>query len=297
MSGTSHVPFFSVIVPVLDEEKALPKLLDDLTHQTYLDFQVCIVDGGSKDQSCTLTEKFAKQDKRFTLLQSSQKNVSIQRNVGAKNTHSEYLVFLDADSRIPNFYLEGLHYHLMQKDVDGWTTFASSDSKRADTKFFAKILNFSMEGGALLKKPYAIGAALGVKRAMFNKIHGFNESLQFMEDTRFARDIAKHHGRFVAYKDPTFTYNMRRYRKEGLISLIVRLIPPYLNSLVADKTENIPDIYPMNGGSYYISKKRTLLEFRELQRTIRKIAKSRKKRIQEVVKQLQEFLQSLDDRR
>ncbi len=293
MSGIAiaHVPFFSVVIPVLDEEKTLPNLFDDLSHQTYSDFQVCIVDGGSKDRSCKLAEQFAKRDKRFTLLKSSHKNVSMQRNLGAKNTQGKYLVFLDADNRIPHFYLEGIHYHLMQQDVDGWTTFASPDSKRADVKFFATVLNFGMEGGALLKKPYAVGAGLGVKRAMFNKIHGFNETLQFMEDTRFARDITKYHGKFVTYKDPTFVYNMRRYRKEGLIPLTVRLIPPYLNSLMADKTENIPDIYPMNGGSNYKSKKRTLLEFRELQHTIRKIVKSRKKRIQEVVKQLQEFIQ------
>jgi len=42
-------PFFSIIIPALNEEKYLPHLLDDLTKQTFRDFEVILVDGNSSD--------------------------------------------------------------------------------------------------------------------------------------------------------------------------------------------------------------------------------------------------------
>ncbi len=48
------MPKFSVIVPILNEEKDLPKALDSLVHQTAEDYEVILVDGGSTDGSAAL---------------------------------------------------------------------------------------------------------------------------------------------------------------------------------------------------------------------------------------------------
>jgi len=44
-------PFFSIVIPTLNEEKCLPRLLDDLTQQKEKDFEVIVIDGRSDDQT------------------------------------------------------------------------------------------------------------------------------------------------------------------------------------------------------------------------------------------------------
>ena len=46
-------PFFSIIIPTLNEEKYLPLLLSDLEHQLFTDFEVIVVDGKSADKTVT----------------------------------------------------------------------------------------------------------------------------------------------------------------------------------------------------------------------------------------------------
>lgn len=286
-----QTPFFSVVIPTLDEAKTLPKLLLDLSKQTFTDVDVFIVDGGSKDKTVELASKFAQEYKGITILGCEQKNVSIQRNIGAGLSQGAYLIFLDADVRIPPFYLEGIHYNLMKKQVDAFTTFASPDSTRGDTELIIRIQNIGLEGGAALGIPYALGASLGVRREVFTKVGGFDSNISFMEDMELARRIHKHHFSFAAFKDPTFVMNMRRFRKDGTVKLIVKLIPTFIESILSDKVTGIHKTYPMLGGSYYeVRSKKTFAEFRELERLMKKLVKSRKKKVQEITQQLKDLV-------
>ncbi len=286
-----QTPFFSVVIPTLDEAKTLPKLLGDLNVQTFTDVDVCVVDGGSKDKTVEIASVFAKEHKGFTVLGCDQKNVSVQRNLGAHCSKGSYILFLDADVRIPPYYLEGIHYNLMKKEVDAFTTFAAPDSSQIEARNIVRILNISLEGGAILGIPYALGASLGVRRDVFMQVGGFDPAITYMEDTELVRRIHKHHYSFTAYKDPLFVLNMRRYRKDGTFALTVKLIPSFLQSLLTDKMGNIDHIYPMQGGSYYKKKKsQTLIEIRELQKMLKKIVKSRSKRAQKIVDKLREVV-------
>lgn len=282
-------PFFSVVIPTLDEEKTLPKLLEDLLGQTYFFFEVIVVDGGSKDRTVQCAQDFSQKNAQFSVVSCIEKNVSIQRNHGAKQSHGEYLVFIDADTRIPSYYLEGLHYNLMKERVDGFTTCATSDSSSSEARMIIQVLNLGLEGGAQLGIPYAVGSSLGVSKKVFDAIGGFDPAIRFMEDTELSRRLHKNGYSFTTYKDPTFVMNMRRYRKEGTLTLTVKMIPVFLNSLLTDKVVSIDHIYPMLGGSYYKkNKSQTLVEIRELQNMLKKIVRSRSKRAQEIVKKLRD---------
>ncbi|MBQ6020438.1 MAG: glycosyltransferase, partial [Clostridia bacterium] len=63
------MPKVSVIVPVLNEEKYLPKALDSLIHQTAEDFEVVIVDGGSTDGSLAFAREAADKYVGFYLIE------------------------------------------------------------------------------------------------------------------------------------------------------------------------------------------------------------------------------------
>ena len=290
MSGTAtaHVPFFSVVVPTLDEEKALPNLLRDLLEQTYQDFEVLVVDGKSTDKTKEVALKFEELIPKFIFLESSEKNVAIQRNLGAQHSHGEYLFFFDADIRIPRHYLEGNHYALMKEDSDIWTNALAPDKKSTEAKLITSVQNLVIDGGAQLGIPYAIGASLGLRKKVFQKLGGFDSAIRFAEDTEIVRRAVKTKYHFSLFKDPQYIFSTRRYRKEGTLRLVGRLIPTFIASLMNIETEalNITNIYPMNGGSYYRKKRQLTRTFRQLkiiEQVIRKMAKSRKASIRKLL--------------
>ena len=102
-------PYFSIIIPTLNEEKYLPLLLKDLSNQTFQEFEVIVVDGKSEDQTVNKAQTFTKLVKRLTII-TSVRNVSTQRNAGAKIAIGKQLLFNDADNRLPKLFLEGLYY-------------------------------------------------------------------------------------------------------------------------------------------------------------------------------------------
>ena len=111
-------PFFSIIIPALNEEKYLPRLLADLSQQTIKDFEVIIVDGQSTDQTVSRCQTYKDKLPSLEILTSPVRNVSVQRNQGGFAASGQYLVFNDADNRLPEYFLEGLRYQLRVKPVD-----------------------------------------------------------------------------------------------------------------------------------------------------------------------------------
>ena len=84
MPKNSKDLFFSIVIPSLNEEKYLPKLLEDLAAQTYSDFEVIVVDGNSKDETVKRSLEFKKSLLSLEVISSKERNVSHQRNLGAK---------------------------------------------------------------------------------------------------------------------------------------------------------------------------------------------------------------------
>ena len=90
---------FSIIIPTLNEERYLPNLLNDLDNQQTRNFEVIIVDGKSEDQTREEALQFARKFP-FKFIQSPKRNLSYQRNLGAKNSNGKYFFFFDAYSSI-----------------------------------------------------------------------------------------------------------------------------------------------------------------------------------------------------
>lgn len=276
----SHT-FFSIIIPALNEEKLLPKLLSDLANQTFTDFDVTVVDGRSEDKTPEIVRTLAAKDKRFKLLISGKRNVGHQRNLGGRKSRGRYLLFLDADDRIPTFFLSGIHYHCAKRPtIDGFTSYMKTDTDNTNDMLFASFTNAVIEASAHLKQPYAYGAFIGCKREVFEQLKGFDEEVTFGEDTDFVHRIVKAGFRFTVFREPTFTYSLRRFRKEGTLRLIRNIAPVGLKNLKHEKITNSSDVYPMLGGTYFeeprVKKhtKRTIKQLEVITKTLREILTS-----------------------
>ncbi|HSW89611.1 MAG TPA: glycosyltransferase [Patescibacteria group bacterium] len=244
-------PFFSIVIPVLNEKKVLPHLLKDLQKQTFGDFDIYIVDGGSTDGTIKIVEKMIANDGRLHLLRSKVKNVGYQRNMGGKKSTGQYIIFFDADTGIPEYFLSGLHYQCIKEKLEAFTNFAIPDSENAKDKLFMHATNIIFDSAAKLKSPLCFGSCIGVQRSVFVSTHGFDESIHFMEDTEFAKRVVRSGFRFSVLKEPVYVYSLRRMRKEGNI-LMYRNIVPTAKALLLDKkiTAPLPG-YPMLGGTYF----------------------------------------------
>jgi len=97
----------SIIVPIYNSAKYLAQCIDSIICQSYTDWELILVDDGSKDQSGRICDEYAKQDHRITVIHQPNKGVSSARNVGIAIAKGEYLCFVDADDWLePSFLIE-----------------------------------------------------------------------------------------------------------------------------------------------------------------------------------------------
>lgn len=87
----------SIVVPVYNAEKFLSKAIESVLEQTYSEFELILVNDGSKDNSLAVCDKYAKVDSRIRVVSQENKGAGAARNVGIAQARGKYLMFLDAD--------------------------------------------------------------------------------------------------------------------------------------------------------------------------------------------------------
>lgn len=90
----------SIIVPVYNVEKYLSECLDSILNQLYKNIEIILINDGSKDNSGSICDEYAKKDKRIKVIHKENEGVSIARNVGVKNASGDYIAFVDSDDTI-----------------------------------------------------------------------------------------------------------------------------------------------------------------------------------------------------
>ena len=96
----------SIVIPIYNAEKYLEECLNSIKSQTYKNFEVIMVNDGSKDDSETICMNFLRSDSRFRYLKKANGGVSSARNLGLDNVKGDYITFIDADDWVDENYLE-----------------------------------------------------------------------------------------------------------------------------------------------------------------------------------------------
>lgn len=106
---------YSIIIPVYNVEKYIDRCLKSILNQTYKEFEVIIVNDGTKDNSQKIIDKYTKKDKRFKSYIKENGGLSSARNYGVKYATGDYIVFIDSDDYVSLDYLESIN-NVLSKD-------------------------------------------------------------------------------------------------------------------------------------------------------------------------------------
>lgn len=106
------MPYFSILIPVCNQEGKMDACFDSLKNQTFKDFEVIFVDDGSKDNSLHALQEYVKIDKRARIIEhGDNKSLLYARWTAMGEARGKYVVFLDSDDALTYDALEKLHAH------------------------------------------------------------------------------------------------------------------------------------------------------------------------------------------
>ncbi|MBO5172486.1 MAG: glycosyltransferase family 2 protein [Bacteroidaceae bacterium] len=136
------MPKISVIVPVYNTEKYLHRCVDSILAQTFSDFELLLINDGSKDKSATICDEYAAKDSRVSVFHKENGGVSSARNLGLDCAKGEWITFVDSDDWLGNKYLENLIINV-KRNIELVISFSYSvfKDKIGESKYESKVLN------------------------------------------------------------------------------------------------------------------------------------------------------------
>lgn len=245
-------PFFSIVIPALNEEVCLPQLLSDLARQEFKDFEVIIVDAKSDDKTVVNAKIFA--DKlNLKIISSDKRNVSYQRNLGASKAKGSWLLLIDADVRFDKNYLSELSQKVAENQPDFFSTYQTSNINQFRYKILTGFLNQCMRLLFRTKKPFVCEAMIGANPKKFADLAGFNDKLPFHEGAEFFSRAKSKNYTLTIFKNITYVNNMRRLQKNGYLKTLSKYTVMSFFGILSYEaiTKYFAWLYPMKGGSEY----------------------------------------------
>jgi len=224
----------SIIIPVLNEEKSLPKLLDYLLEikNPKIIKELIIVDGGSSDSTLDILKSYPS----IIVLQ-SEKGRAKQMNFGAKTATAKVLYFLHCDTFPPKNFDVAIVEQVQNGNHSGCfkMKFDNNHIVLKVSEWFTQFNYQSCRGG---------DQSLFVDRTIFEKLHGFNENLTIYEDNEFIARLYKNSKFTVIQK--SVTTSARKYLTNGVWKLQFHFIMIHIKYSQGTSQKELQNYYQKN---------------------------------------------------
>ena len=246
-------PYFSVIIPARNEEYTIGRLLETIAKQSYRDFEVIVSDSDSEDKTCEVVEGFKERVPSLLIVEEKMHNVSVARNNGAKRAQGEYLIFFDADVFIEEHFLKAVMRHIQIDHPSMMAMWNRPSPPSLRGRIIFGIMNRLVQ---LVQNihPAANGPGIIIKRELFERIGGFDQTIFFGEDYDLIKRAHAQGGNMKIYKTPLFFVSTRRFEQEGLIVSLYKSITALIYQMIFGPVRKQIFKYEM-GGQYYENKK------------------------------------------
>jgi len=185
---------YSVIVPVYNRPDEVDELLESLTHQTFKDFEVVIVEDGSQVGCKDVCDKYNDcLDIHYYYKDNSGPGQS--RNYGVERARGEYVIIVDSDAVAPTDYLQAIDDELRRQPSDAW---GGPDAAHESFTDVQKAISYAMTsffttggirgGKKQLDKFYPRSFNLGTRRDVYQALGGFSKT-RFSKMSLYGEDI------------------------------------------------------------------------------------------------------------
>jgi rSAM/selenodomain-associated transferase 2 len=198
---------FSIIIPVLNEAAVIRQTLQRLQPSRRRDVEVIVVDGGSSDG----TPKLAKPLADHVL--SAAKGRARQMNRGAQCAAGEYLLFLHADTRLPDHWLSMLA-DVYERSA-AWGRF---DVRLSGRHWLLRVIETMMNWRSRVTGIATGDQAIFVRRQLFERVGGFLD-IALMEDILLSRRL-RSCAAPVCLRDKVVT-SSRRWEENGIVKTVL----------------------------------------------------------------------------
>ncbi len=207
-------PSISIIVAIFNRKDELFELLNSLSHQTDKDFEVIIVDDGSRIDLNPTIHQF---EEMLTIQYFRKKNSGpgLSRNYGAKRAKNDWLVFVDSDVIVETNYIENIKKDIQETPCDA---FGGADKAHRGFNLMQKAISYSMTSvfttGGIRGNKKSVSKFqprsfnMGVRKEAFEKVGGFSE-MRIGEDPDLSMTLWEN-GFTTAFFDNIGVYHKRR---------------------------------------------------------------------------------------
>ena len=223
-------PKISVVVPTLNEEKYIEKTLLSIKAQTIkLPYEIIVSDGKSRDKTVEIAKRYANK-----IVLCDKRGISIGRNLGARYSEGEILVFVDADTILLPNTLEEIYKEVKKKSVALVSCPVAPSSYSPSFYFLYWFYNQFSRHSIKVGKPQIAGMFMATRKEIFDLVGGFNNKLRILEDYDFSQRASKFGE--VKIIDSTFVLTSpRRIEKWGKARGVAKYIGIYLAYLLTGK--------------------------------------------------------------
>lgn len=208
----------SIIIPVYNVEKYLPKCLDSILSWEFKNWEAILIDDGSLDNSGKICDQYAKIENRFHVIHQKNNGVSTARNIGLDKAGGEWIMFIDADDWVDGnlLFQQVQNYNL--KDIQAILFGTSVDYKDTNHIILPEAKSLKINSDTK-KLPYY--GSLGFwnllyRRSLIEQLHlRFSTNVKMGEDMEF---MMKYHvmvHNVIAITQPIYHY----VRREGSATL------------------------------------------------------------------------------
>lgn len=208
-------PLISIIIPAYQRENVIPRAIRSVLSQTFLDFELIIVDDHSTDNTRAIVEKFIESDPRvkYIFLESNQ-GPACARNAGVKSSQGEYIAFLDSDDEWYPSKLEkqvGILQQFPEIDVV-FTDSLNNNEENGKTNLLSEVNGdflrelqprllhgyqhvYLFDGPfrkVVYKKCFILISTVALRRSCYDRIGGFNPARFGTEDIDLFTRLAEY---------------------------------------------------------------------------------------------------------
>lgn len=218
-------PFISIVIPVYNAQKHILQCLESVHQQTFTDYEVVLVDDGSKDDSAQIITEFAASRglSNYRLIQKENGGVSSARNAGIQAARGQWIAFVDSDDWLEPEYLSLMAERVVEPEVDYCLIgFRAYDDATGRLEIWS---DYPLSGGAIPQELYALTSFDYIWARLYKKSildeHGirFDTRISYCEDNAFNFDYIRHVRRFACVSQ--MGYNYRRGHEGSLSKSLV----------------------------------------------------------------------------